>query len=180
MTGPRVILIGPMGAGKTSVGRTLASRLRVGFADLDALIVAADGRSIPDIFAADGESGFRALESAMLARALDEHEGILALGGGTPMLPAARELLAGRPVVLLEVDERAAARRLLRGSGRPMLTGEDPMARWRQLLAERGPVYRELAAHHVDASNGSAGHVARTIIETLQLQPSIGPEEETA
>lgn len=87
MTGPLAILIGPMAAGKTSVGRALASRLDVPFADLDALIVEADGRTIPEIFAADGEAAFRELEAATLARALQEHPGVLSLGGGAPCTP---------------------------------------------------------------------------------------------
>ena len=123
MTGPLAILIGPMAAGKTSVGRALASRLEVPFADLDALIVEADGRSIPEIFAADGENTFRELEAATLARALLEHPGILSLGGGAPMHPASAERLRGGPVIWLDVDEAIAARRLAHGSGRPLLQG---------------------------------------------------------
>lgn len=176
MTGPLVILIGPMAAGKTAVGRSLAARLGVPFADLDALIVDEDGRPIPEIFAADGEPAFRALEAQVLARALAEHEGVLALGGGAPMRPESAAALRGRPVVLLEVSEHVAERRLSRGVGRPMLTGEDPMARWRELAAERGPTYRELAAHRIDAGRGSPAHVARTILRTLQLQTPAHPE----
>lgn len=176
MTGPLVILMGPMAAGKTAVGRSLAARLGVPFADLDALIVEADGRSIPEIFAADGEDAFRALEARVLAHALAEHEGVLALGGGAPMRAESAAALRGRPVVLLEVSEHVASRRLARGAGRPMLSGTDPMARWRELAAERGPTYRELAAHRVDAGRGSPAHVARTILRTLQLRPSAHPE----
>ncbi|MGO1286201.1 MAG: shikimate kinase [Brachybacterium sp.] len=180
MTGPLAILIGPMAAGKTSVGRSLASQLRVDFADLDALIVRAAGRSIPRLFAEEGETAFRELEADILARALSERSGVLSLGGGAPMHPASAELLRGLPVVLLEVEEAIAARRLAHGGGRPMLKGQDPMARWRELADERGSRYRDLASHRIDSGHGSAAHVARTIIRSLQLDLPTGPEKETA
>lgn len=180
MTGPLAILIGPMAAGKTSVGRTLASRVGVEFADLDALIVAADGRSIPEIFAAEGEPAFRELEATTLARALEEHSGVLSLGGGAPLHPTSRELLQGRPVILLEIDETVAARRLAHGTGRPLLEGDDPLARWRELARQRSPIYRELATRHIDAGHGSPAHVARTIIRMLQLDQPSGTKKESA
>lgn len=180
MTGPLVILIGPMAAGKTSVGRALAARLRVDFTDLDALIVEATGRSIPTLFAEEGEPAFRELESQTLARALTDCDGVLSLGGGAPMHPTSAELLRGLPVVLLEVEERIAARRLSYGAGRPMLEGRDPMARWRELAEERGERYREVAAHRIDSGHGSPARVARTIIRSLQLPLPADPEKETA
>jgi len=179
VTGPLAILMGPMGAGKTSVGRALANQLGVEFSDLDTLIVEADGRTIPEIFAAEGEPAFRELEAAVLARALTERTGVLALGGGAPLHPDSGELLRGRPVILLEVEEAVAARRLARGTGRPLLEGHDPMARWRQLARERGPTYRELAACLIDAGQGRPAHVARTIVRTLQLDLPSGPRKET-
>lgn len=180
MTGPLVILIGPMAAGKTSVGRALASRLGVDFADLDALIVEAAGRSIPTLFAEEGEPAFRELESRTLARALTDCDGVLSLGGGAPVHPTSAALLRGLPVVLLEVEEHIAARRLSYGTGRPMLEGRDPMARWRELAEERGDRYREVAAHRIDSGHGSPARVARTIIRTLQLPLPTDPEKETA
>jgi shikimate kinase len=171
MTGPLAILIGPMAAGKTSVGRALASRLDVPFADLDALIVAADGRTIPEIFAAEGEPGFRELEAATLARALVEQAGVLSLGGGAPLHPDSRQRLRGAPVIWLDVDESVAVRRLAHGAGRPMLEGSDPMARWRELTVQRSPCYRELAAMRIDSGHGSPARVARAILHTLQLAP---------
>lgn len=180
MTGPLVILIGPMAAGKTSVGRALASRLGVDFADLDALIVQTAGRSIPALFAEEGEPAFRELEARTLARALTDCDGVLSLGGGAPVHPGSAELLRGRPVVLLEVEERIAARRLSYGAGRPMLEGRDPMVRWRQLAEERGGSYRDVAAHRIDSGHGSPARVARTIIRTLQLPLPTDPEKESA
>ncbi|MFC7374387.1 shikimate kinase [Brachybacterium sp. GCM10030268] len=178
MSGPAVILLGPMGAGKTSVGRELAARLDMQFADLDALIVEEAGRSIPEIFAADGEAGFRELEAGVLARALETHGGVLALGGGAVMTPASRDRLRGGPVVLLEVDDETVARRLGRGAGRPMLTGQDPLQRWRELSLERDPVYRELARWRVDARRGSSATVARTITDMLGEDLLARPEKE--
>jgi len=177
--GPVAVLIGPMAAGKTSVGRALAARLGVPFADLDALIVQETGRSIPDIFRLEGEQAFRDREAAALVRALAHQRGVLSLGGGAPMHPRAAGTLAQRPVVLLEIDERTAARRLARGVGRPMLEGTDPVARWRELAASRAETYRGLATHRVDAGRGSPAQVARAIIDALQLQGPERPEEET-
>lgn len=179
MTGPLAVLIGPMAAGKTSVGRALAARLGVPFADLDALIVRDAGRSIPEIFRLEGEPAFREREAAALSRAIAQQVGVLSLGGGAPMHPRAGETLRGRHVVLLEIDERTAVRRLAHGVGRPLLEGQDPMARWRELAAMRGETYRGLATHRVDAGHGSPAQVARTIIDALQLQAPARREEET-
>ncbi|MGO1896404.1 MAG: shikimate kinase [Brachybacterium sp.] len=179
MTGPVAVLIGPMAAGKTSVGRALAARLGVPFADLDALIVQETGRTIPDIFRLEGEQAFRDREAAALVRALEHQRGVLSLGGGAPMHPRAARTLQGRPVVLLEIDEPVAARRLSRGVGRPMLEGDDPMTRWRELAAARSATYRGLATHRVDAGRGSPAEVARAVIDALQLQGPRRPEEET-
>ncbi|PWH05927.1 shikimate kinase [Brachybacterium endophyticum] len=168
MHGPRLVLIGPMGAGKTTVGREVARRLGVPFADLDALIVDRDGRSIPEIFAADGEEAFRRLEARVLAHALATHAGVLALGGGAVGDPASRALVASHPTVLLEIDESAALRRVHAGRGRPMLAGEDPLERWRTLTAERLPLYREAARWSIEASRGDVPAVARRVIAAVR------------
>lgn len=167
MNGPQIILLGLMGAGKTSVGRELSRRLQIPFTDLDHLIEQQQGRRIPEIFAADGEQAFREIEHAALDCALQECPGVLALGGGAAMDPRSQTLLAGHPVVWLDVDERTARRRIGHGRGRPMLTGPDPMARWRELAAQRDPVHRKLARWRVDAGHGAASAVARAIIETM-------------
>ncbi|MGP5079142.1 shikimate kinase [Brachybacterium alimentarium] len=179
LVGPAVILLGPMGAGKTSVGRVLAARLEVPFDDLDAMIVAEAGRPIPEIFRTEGEPGFRELEAQMLARALKTCRGVLALGGGAAMHPASRELLRGGPLVLLEISPELAAVRLGRGCGRPLLAGDaDPMVRWRELALERDPVHQDLARWRIDAGRGSAAAVARGITDMMGQDLLAAPEKE--
>lgn len=165
--GPRAILIGPMGAGKTSVGRALARRWEVPFADLDACVADRAGLSIPEIFATRGEDGFRALEADVLVELLDSHEGVLALGGGAPLTPRSAEALAGRPVVLLEIQEDLVASRLRGGAGRPLLAGDDPMGQWREITTARLPHYRSLAAVAVPSERGGPSAVARQVDEAL-------------
>jgi shikimate kinase len=144
MTGPAAILIGPPGAGKSTVGRLLAGLLRAEFLDTDSVVEEAVGKPVGDIFISDGEAAFRDLERAAVARSLASHQGILALGGGAVMDPATRRLLAGQRVVYLETGFAAAAHRTGLDTPRPLLIG-NPRARLRGLLAERLPVYEGLA-----------------------------------
>lgn len=175
--GPRAVLIGTMAAGKTSVGRQLASLWGVGFVDLDAEIVARAELTIPELFERHGEAGFREAETLVLEDLLRTHDGVLALGGGAPMTPANRRLLSHVPVVLLEIDEELAAARLHGGTGRPMLAGQDPLVRWRALRDERLPVYRELATERVDGGAGPPQAVARRIAHRLEERTAMcGPD----
>lgn len=174
--GPLVILIGLMGAGKTGVGRELARRLRVPFTDLDERIEAQQGRSISEIFAADGEQEFRRIEADALAAALVDCPGVLSLGGGAPMHPVSQSLLRGRNVVLLEIAEDEAERRLSRSTHRPLLQDPDPMGRWRELAAQRLPVYRDLARWSQTGDRRPPTAVAREIHELLRAART----EETA
>ncbi|MDO5662747.1 MAG: shikimate kinase [Brachybacterium sp.] len=170
--GPLAVLIGPMAAGKTTVGRRLAALRDVPFADLDQEIEIREGRSISAIFAADGEAAFRAAETATLRDLLATHPGVLALGGGAPIQPENQHLLQGHTVVLLEIDEATAARRLRGGAGRPMLAGRDPVRAWRGIREQRLPIYRGLARYLVDASAGGSDATARRIDRLL---PRKGP-----
>jgi len=165
---PAVVLIGPMAAGKTSVGRALASRLDLEFADLDVLIEARSGRSIPEIFETDGEAAFRDLEASVLVEALATHHGVLALGGGAAMRPASGELLRGGPIVWLRISDEAVARRISGGRGRPMLAGADALQRWRDVTAAREPVYRDLSRWQIDTDRGSPKAVARLITDMME------------
>jgi shikimate kinase len=144
MTGPAAILIGPPGAGKSTVGPLLAALLGVGFLDADAAIEARAGKPVSDIFIEDGEPAFRDFERAAVADAVASHPGVLALGGGAVLDPGTQELLAGRPVVYLETGFAAAAKRVGLDSPRPLLLG-NPRGQLRALLEQRLPVYQGLA-----------------------------------
>lgn len=156
-----VVLIGPMGAGKTSIGRRVAKMLGVPFADSDAAIARAHG-PIERIFAEQGEARFRELERAAVADALDAG-GVVALGGGAVMDAGTRALLAGHRVVLLTVEPRIVASRI-HGTNRPLLQADDPVARWREIYEARRPVYEELADATFDTSHGPLGAVAEAIV----------------
>lgn len=146
---PVVVLVGPPGAGKSTVGQLLAQRWGVPFADTDTLVEEKTGREIADIFTTDGEPVFRALERETVAEALGTHDGVLALGGGAVLAEATREVLVGHPVVLLSVGLAAGVRRTGLSTARPLLAGVNPRATFAALLAERLPVYRSVAAHEV-------------------------------
>jgi len=163
VTRPRLVLVGPPGAGKSTVGRLLAARLGVPFRDTDADIEAAAGKEIADIFFSDGEEGFRALERTAVAGALAEHGGVLALGGGAVLAPDTRALLRGHEVVLLEVGLSAAAERVGLNRARPVLA-LNPRAQLRTLLAQRQPLYREVAARAVATDGRSPEEVADEVL----------------
>ena len=158
-TRPLLVLVGPPGAGKTTVGRQVAERLGVGFRDTDRDIEAAAGKPIADIFLDDGEQHFRDLETAAVAAALREHEGVLSLGGGAVLSAATRALLAGHAVVLLDVDLPAASGRIGLNRDRPVLA-LNPRATLKVLLEERMPLYHEVAERVVPTSG-------RTVVEVV-------------
>jgi shikimate kinase len=144
-----IVLVGPPGAGKTTVGRLLARRLNQEFRDTDADIELAAGKSISEIFFDDGEDHFRALERVAVSQALKEHEGVLSLGGGAVMAPETRELLKGHHVVFLNVGLGDAAKRVGLNRDRPVLA-LNPRAALRTLMDERLPLYLEVATVQVD------------------------------
>jgi shikimate kinase len=163
---PRCVLVGPPGAGKTTVGRLLATSLGVGFRDTDADVEAVAGKEIPDIFFSDGEPAFRALERAAVVEALRTHDGVLALGGGAVGDPDTRRDLRGLRVVLLTVSLHDATKRVGWGPGRPMLD-LNPRARLAELMAARRPLYDEVATHTVDTSERTPGDVAAEVAGLL-------------
>jgi shikimate kinase len=142
--GPLAILIGPPGAGKSTVGPLLAGMLGVDFAETDDLVAAAARKPVGDIFVEDGEEAFRLLESAAVPQAIAGSRGVVALGGGSVLSAATREVLAGRRVVYLETGFAAVARRSGLDGPRPPIPG-NPRGRLRQLLEERRGVYQGLA-----------------------------------
>ena len=167
MSGPKAVLVGPMGPGKTTVAELLAEAWAVPVRDTDDDIEAAEGRSISDIFVDDGEAYFRALEAAAVADALATHDGVLALGGGAVLDPATRDLLAGRPVVFLRVGLSDAVKRVGLGVGRPLLLG-NVRARIKALLDERTPIYESIARVVVDTDGRSPEEVAAEVRTALQ------------
>lgn len=164
---PALVLVGPPGVGKTTVGRVLASRLGVVFIDVDALIVERIGKSISDMFAQEGEDAFRAIEREVVAEALAGTDGVLALGGGSVLAAETRERLEGHRVVALTVDLADGLARTSMSTARPLLTGVDPRATYRALLETRAPLYREVATIEVDTSGRSANQVARAVLVAL-------------
>ena len=171
---PAVVLVGPPGAGKTTVGQLLAARWGVAFADTDDLVEARAGRAIADIFTGDGEPAFRALERAAVTDALASHPGVLALGGGAVQTEATREALAGHPVVLLTVGLAAGVRRTGLSTARPLLAGVNPRATFAALLAERLPVYRSVAVHEIATDDRTADEVADAVHTAVAGAPTAG------
>jgi shikimate kinase len=163
---PRVVLVGPMGAGKTTVAGLLAQAWGVAVRDTDADIEASTGREISDIFVESGEEVFRELEVAAVATALAEHDGVLALGGGAVLRPETRALLADVPVVFLRVGLSGAVKRVGLGVGRPLLLG-NVRSRIKTLLDERTPVYESVATHVVETDDRTPDEVAAEIQELL-------------
>ena len=166
MSGPRVVLVGAPGSGKTTVGALLARAWAVEARDTDADIVAAQGRSVADLFLEEGEEHFRTLERAAVADALAGHDGVLSLGGGAVLDPGTRALLDGRPVVFLRVGLSDAVKRVGLGSGRPLLLG-NVRSRIKALLDERTPVYEGVASLVVETDGRTPEDVAREIEKAL-------------
>ncbi|MEV7546485.1 MULTISPECIES: shikimate kinase [unclassified Streptomyces] len=167
--GPLVVLVGPMGSGKSTVGALLAERLGVPYRDTDADIVAAQGREISDIFVDEGEPHFRELERQAVATAVAEHAGVLALGGGAVLDQGTRALLAGLPVAYLSMDVEEAVRRVGLGAARPLLA-VNPRRQWRELMEARRHLYTEVARVVVATDERTPEEVAQAILDALELK----------
>jgi len=165
---PRVVLVGPMGSGKSAVGALLAADLGLVLRDTDADVEAAAGRSVAAVFAAEGEAAFRAREREAVAAALREHDGVLSLGGGAVLDAATRADLVAleAPVVLLTASWEHVSPRLGDASTRPVLAGGAEQ-RWRAALAAREHLYAEVAAHVVATDGRSAREVADAVLPLL-------------
>ncbi|MCM2429559.1 shikimate kinase [Streptomyces sp. RKAG337] len=169
MTGPLVVLVGPPGAGKSTVGKLLAARLGTTYRDTDADVARTAGKSIPEIFINDGEDHFRQLELAAVTDALAEHTGVLALGGGAIMSPVARSLLRGRPVVFLDVGVNDAVKRVGLDAPRPLLAVA-PRQQWRELMEKRRPLYTEVARAVVATDDRTPEDAAEAVLDALELK----------
>lgn len=164
-----LVLIGPMGAGKTSIGRRVARALGEHFTDTDAAIVREHG-PIPELFVAHGEPHFRALEREAVAGAL-AGGGVVALGGGAVLDPVTRERLTHHRVVLLTVAPHVVASRI-HGDNRPLLGAEDPAARWLRIYEERRPIYEAAADIAFDTSSGPLARVVNDIVAWARAVPA--------
>jgi shikimate kinase len=163
---PQAVIVGPPGAGKTTVGELVAAALGVPFRDVDADIEAVAGKPIPEIFIDDGEDHFRALERAAVAEALSTFDGVLALGGGAVLAAETREALRGHRVVFLSVELADAISRVGLGAGRPLLA-INPRATMRYLLEQRRPLYHEVATVSVKTDGRTPEDVAAEVVEAL-------------
>jgi shikimate kinase len=158
-----VVLVGFMGAGKTTVGRLLAAKLGLPFADSDEVVERQAGRPIPRIFADDGEAAFRELEHQAIAGLLDGPDAVLALGGGAASHPGTRSLLAAVPVVYLRVGYAEAMSRVGGDKGRPMLARPDVPA----LFARRQALYAAVATLTVDTDRRLPEEIVLDVVAGL-------------
>jgi shikimate kinase len=163
------VIVGPPGSGKTTLGRLLAERLGVAFADTDEVAAAAAGKSVADIFLEDGEERFRELERAAVVSTLGAEgpDRVVALGGGAVLNPATRADLLGHGVVALSVDLSHAVSRVGLARDRPLLV-EAPRARMSATLRERAPLYAEVASFSVDTSERAPAEVAEEVLAWLK------------
>lgn len=162
MNGPVVVLIGAPGSGKSTVGRLLARRLGVEFRDTDSDIETTSGMRIGEILEEEGEAHFRVREREVVHRALSEHRGVLALGGGAVLEESTQRLLRRHTVVHLSVPIGQLAHRIGAAGSRPLLA-DDPAGRLRTLVDVRTPIYRRLATYTVCGEGPSrvvAGRIA--------------------
>jgi shikimate kinase len=177
-----VVLVGMMGAGKSSIGRRLATRLAIPFVDADAEIEKAAGMSISDIFATHGEPDFRAGEARVIARLLEGGPQVLATGGGAFMNPDTRAAIGAKGVsIWLNADLDTLMRRIKRRHDRPLLHTEDPAATLRQLIDARYPTYR-LADFTVQSREVPHEKIVDEIVVALSAAPlprSAAPEGST-
>ncbi|MVW74580.1 shikimate kinase AroK [Pseudomonas xionganensis] len=164
-----VILVGPMGAGKSTIGRLLAKELRLPFKDSDKEIEARTGADIPWIFDVEGEQGFREREQAVIAELCDQGDMVLATGGGVVMRPENRAALrSGGCVVYLHASVEQQIHRTAKDRNRPLLRTTDPAKVLADLLALRDPLYREVADVIVETDERPPRMVVQQIIERIQ------------
>jgi shikimate kinase len=166
---PVVVLVGPMGVGKSTVGRMLADRLGLAYRDTDDDIVAEQDRTVAEIFVDEGESVFRGIEKDAVRRALAEHDGVLALGGGAILDEDTRALLAGPRVVYLSMNVEEAVKRTGLNAARPLLA-VNPRKQWRELMEARQHLYEEVATAVVATDGRTPEEVTQAVLDALELK----------
>jgi shikimate kinase len=167
VTAPAAVLVGPPGAGKTTIGQAVAALLGVGFADTDHLIEQRAGKPIPEIFFDDGEETFRALERETIAEALGSLPGVIALGGGAILHDGTRELLREHTVVFLSVELSDAVKRVGLGGSRPLLA-VNPRATLKYLMDQRRPLYASVATHTIATDGRAPAEIAAELAALLK------------
>jgi len=164
---PVAVIVGPPGAGKTTVGEAVAELLGVPFTDTDAIIEAKAGKPIPEIFFDDGEPHFRDLEREAIAESLGSFPGVLALGGGAILNESTRAALAAHTVVFLSVELTDAVKRVGLGAGRPLLS-VNPRATLKFLMEERRPLYAAVATYTIKTDARAPEEIAAEIAALLK------------
>jgi shikimate kinase len=161
----QIILIGPPGAGKSTIGHSLAKKMQVKFADTDSLIEAKLNKKISDIFVDLGEPVFRSEELLVLAEVLQSDNGVISLGGGAPISSQAQELLrnSGATVIFLDISLGKAAARVGFNRDRPLLLG-NPRAQWNELMSSRRPIYESLATAVIPVDDRSVNEICADIL----------------
>lgn len=161
----KVILIGPPGAGKSTIGQALAKKMKVKFADTDSMIEAKLGKKILDIFVDLGEPFFRAEELLILADVLKSDNGVISLGGGAPISEGAQRLIrdSSATVIFLDISLGKAAARVGFNRDRPLLLG-NPRAQWTELMNTRRPIYESLATSTVSVDDRSISEICADIL----------------
>jgi shikimate kinase len=165
---PHLILIGPPGCGKSTVGAALAQKLTIDFIDTDVAIESSYGHKISDIFVDKGEEFFRDLEFKVLDQSLMKEDCVLSLGGGAPIAQRAQEILktAKAPIFFLDVSLAVAAPRVGFNRDRPLLLG-NPRAQWQSLAETRRPIYESLASFVIKVDAMSVEEVVDAIVSKL-------------
>lgn len=166
---PRVILIGPMGSGKSTIGHLLAAKLQIPFRDTDHVIEQQTGRTISDIFLEDGEDQFRILEKKVLREELLTDNTVLALGGGAPISVDAQSALRAiaSPVVYLDISLATVAPRIGFNRDRPLLLN-NPRGQWQTLMEARRPIYESIADAVIDVNDKSEDEIVSSILEIMR------------
>ena len=164
----KIVLIGPPGAGKSSIGRSLSKEMNMPFIDSDSEIEKIAQKRISEIFVDDGEQAFRKIEVEVVSDLLKDFSGVIALGGGAPMNAEIQSKLekSDFPVIFIDVSISQAANRVGFNKDRPLLL-INPRQQWMNLMTERRPIYERLATNTVSSDNNKPAEVAKIIREKL-------------